>query len=97
MAQELLYDPWTFRYKCADMWTTYYTCVPVDKQQTSYECVKGLFDPTYSHILYPKSKNWLETSVPWYIPQAHHESWLNGKFKDKLLRTYKGSDPFAKN
>ena len=94
MAHELLSDVWTMRYGPSSLWLTYYTCVPVDKKQTSFECVKGHFDPTYSDVLYPKYKTWLETSVPWYIPQSNHESYLNGKFKDKLLRLYKGPDPW---
>lgn len=86
--RQILEDPFLVRYRRVTLWNTFYTCIPVDKKETSYECVSGLLDTCWTMNEYDQSK-WLETSVPFYIPSSFHESHLNGKMPDRIVRIIK--------
>lgn len=87
-ARQILNDPFLRQYVSRDSWNTYYTCIPVDKGETSYECVFGFLDTCFSLHHYDETK-WIKMKVPFYVPKSYHESYLNGSMQDTIVRIIK--------
>jgi hypothetical protein len=86
--RRILRDAFAVRMGSSDLLTTYYTCIPVDPKETSYECIQGFLNVQYSPEAYD-TKKWRVETVPFYVFKEFHESYLNGKIQDRSLRILK--------
>jgi hypothetical protein len=92
-AEDVVHNSWIIRYGISNFWNTYYTCIPSNKKGADFECIKGLTDTVYAEdALFRESLSWREESVPWYIPAAKHEAYLNRKYTKSGFQIYNGRD-----
>ncbi len=71
----LLSDSYVQLYKSETLLFSYYTCIPTENKK-QYDCVKGLYDTSYSMTDY-KTEEWKTRSVPNILPRRFHNAYLS--------------------